>query len=164
MDIVQETFVSAFGHIDKLEVRGTASILQWLSRIAENQMHDTYRRHYGLKRDKSREIGLATGVPGDEERELAVPALTDEMTPDHRAEKREMEQIVDEAVAELPEDYREVIILRTYYGGSWDFVTTQMGRPNVDATRQLFRRARIRLGRLVRQRLASGGDPEPAPD
>jgi RNA polymerase sigma-70 factor (ECF subfamily) len=156
VDIVQETYQSALKHIGDLEMRSTASIMQWLSRIAENQMHDVHRRFYGQKRDRSREVRLADGGRLNDDSTPGVVASTGEMPPDEQVAQDEIRKIVDDAVAELPDDYREVIMLRTYYGGSWEFVAQQIGRPNADAARQLHRRARIRLSRIMQGRL-----PEP---
>lgn len=154
MDIVQETLSAAFQHIEDLQPRSTASILQWLSRIAENRIRDAWRSHFAEKRDPRREVDIDAlvstgGGPGS-------PADT----PDEDASQRELEAVVDEAMAELPEDAREVILLRTYQGGSWDYVARQLGRPGADAARQLYRRSRVQLGRIVRRRLQSGPDPE----
>ena len=153
VDIVQETFQSALKHINKLEMRSTASIMQWLSRIAENQMHDVHRRFYGQKRDRTREVRISDGGRMDDESTRGVVPPSGSVAPDELAAQDEIRKIVDDAVAELPDDYREVIMLRTYYGGSWEFVAEQIGRPNADAARQLHRRARIRLSRIMQGRL-----------
>lgn len=156
MDIVQDTWQAAFEHIDTLELRSTASILQWLAKIAENRILDTHRHYYGLKRDKKREIRMAahdriedSGVFG------GVHVAGSGPQPDDDAARRELETIVDDAIALLPDDYREVIMLRTYYGGSWEEVTQQMGGVSSEAVRQLHRRARMRLARLVRARMST---------
>ncbi len=82
--------------------------------------------------------------------------IADAPRPDDIAAQRELERIVDESVGELPDDYREVIMLRTYCGGSWEYVCNELGHVSSEASRQLHRRARIRLGRIVRARIARG--------
>lgn len=164
VDIMQETWRSALGRIQEFELRSTASIIQWLSKIVQNQLIDTHRFYYANKRDRAREVHLADDRRGDDEAPGAVvPSKV--KTPSQDADDREMAALVDEAVGELPDEYREVIMLRTYYGGSWDFVTKEMGRPSSEATRQLHRRARIRLGRIMRAKLAerTGADPDASP-
>ena len=159
VDVVQETYRAALRRINDLELRSTASILQWLAKIAENQMLDTHRRFYGLKRDKQREVRLGDGGRGDGDSSSSggvVPAAK-QPTPAEQVASDELRDIVDAAVAELPDDYREVIMLRTYYGGSWEWVAEQLGRPGGDAARQLHRRARMRLSRLLMDRLPDGG-------
>jgi RNA polymerase sigma-70 factor (ECF subfamily) len=159
VDVVQETYRAALRRINDLELRSTASILQWLAKIAENQMLDTHRRFYGLKRDKQREVRLGDGARGDGETNTSggvVPA-DKQPTPAEQVASDELRRIVDDAVAELPDDYREVIMLRTYYGGAWDWVAEQMGRPGGDAARQLHRRARMKLSRILMDRMPDGG-------
>ena len=130
--------------------------------IAENRLHDTHRQFYGMKRDKRREVHMADGSRGSgDERVPGVVVAGKGDSPAEAAARAELARIVDESVAELSDDYREVIMLRTYYGGSWEFVTQEMGRQNPDATRQLHRRARIRLGRIVRKKMK---DPDALPE
>lgn len=149
VDIVQDTFRNAFLHIGDLELRSTSSILQWLARIAENQMLDTHRRHYNLKRNKTREISLRGRRDDSSSGPVDLPSAG--KRPDQVASQNELAKFVDAAVAQLPEDYQEVIMLRTYYGGSWEEVTKQMGRESSEATRQLHRRARIKLGKILQE-------------
>ena len=160
VDIVQDAFRNAFQHIGDLELRSTSSILQWLAKIAENQMLDTHRRHYNLKRDKTREIAIKRRH--DDSTSGPVDLAGGTPPPDVLAEQQELAALVDGAVAELSDEYREVIMLRTYYGGSWEEVTQQMGRESSEATRQLHRRARIKLGKLLKARMGGkapdGGD------
>ena len=78
VDIVQDTFRAASEHIEDLELRSTASILQWLSRIAENRMLDTHRHFYGLKRDKTREVRMADPRGEDDAETDAAPEETED--------------------------------------------------------------------------------------
>lgn len=156
VDIVQDTFRNAFLHIGDLELRSTSSILQWLARIAENQMLDTHRRHYNLKRDKRREFSLRGRRDDSSAGPIELPSGG--KRPDQVASQRELSKHIDAAVAQLPEDYQEVILLRTYYGGSWEEVTKQMGRESSEATRQLHRRARIKLGKILQDALKAPED------
>ncbi|MDG2149807.1 MAG: sigma-70 family RNA polymerase sigma factor [Planctomycetota bacterium] len=154
MDIVQETLSAAFQHINDLQPRSTASILQWLSRIAENRIRDAWRSHFAEKRDPRREVDIEALVSSGGGPDSPTKS------PSEKASQRELEAVVDEAMAQLSEDAREVILLRTYQGGSWDFVAHQLGRPGPDAARQLYRRARVQLGRLVRRRLQFEADQQ----
>ena len=154
VDIVQETYTSAFKAIERLELRSTASILQWLARIAENHMIDAWRRHYGQKRNRDLEGG-ADPEWGDAGKDWALQPHQP-LTPDQEVSRKEIFAIVDDAVSQLPDDEREVVLLRSYHGGSWAFVAEQMGRPSEDAARQLHRRARMRLARLLEGRIPQG--------
>ena len=153
MDVVQETLRKAAANLNELELRSQAAILQWLARIAENQMLDVNRRMSAAKRDRMREVPL--GGRYEDNPSWGMPEAR-QAPPDEIAAQRELARLVDECVAELPDDYREVITLRTYCGGSWEWVTQQMGRESAEATRQLHRRASVKLGRLLQERMKKG--------
>jgi RNA polymerase sigma-70 factor (ECF subfamily) len=153
MDIVQETLRKAAENLGELELRSQAAILQWLARIAENQMLDVNRRMSAQKRDRLREVPLDDG--GERASSSGGPAAG-QLPPDEIAAQRELSRLVDECVAALPEEYREVVTLRTYCGGSWEWVTAQMGKESSEAVRQLHRRATIRLARVMQERMRRG--------
>jgi DNA-directed RNA polymerase specialized sigma24 family protein len=64
----------------------------------------------------------------------------------------EQQKIVETCMQELPEDYRELILLRNYAGASWETVAEETGRPSAAAARMMHARAMIELGRLVKAR------------
>ena len=82
------------------------------------------------------------------------------LTPVHDAELREQIGLLEGAFDELPEDYREVILLFHVVGLSHREVAERMDRTEA-ATRNLLSRALARLSRLLRGR-AEGGPPGPA--
>ena len=62
-------------------------------------------------------------------------------------------------MTDLSDDHREVILLRLYLGGEWDFVAQEMGRAdNVHATQELYRRARKKLEEKLGPKLGELGD------
>jgi len=64
------------------------------------------------------------------------------------------------AMAELPDDYREVILLRRFAGASLQYVAEVMGRPTVQAVSMLCGRAEARLASCMRKRRAALEDDE----
>ena len=64
---------------------------------------------------------------------------------------REQGVLLADALSELPEDYREVLILRHLDGLSFSEVAQRMGR-TLDAVKQLWVRALERLRRGLRGR------------
>src|SRR5689334_21163321 len=119
MDIMQETLRKAADIRDELELRSQATILQWLSRIAENQMLDMHRRLTAVKRDRGREVLRGDG-PDDPA--SGQPAAS-HLPPDGIAVDREAARLVDECVAELPDDDRVEISLCIYCCGISEWVT-----------------------------------------
>jgi len=138
-DVVQETFAAALSGIPTFRALDRGAILGWLTRIAENELIDLRRRASAAKRDRSNEVPLeAIGPPASR---LPGPA--------EESAAAELRRRVDAAVAGLPQDWRDVIVLRTYLGASWQDVARQLGCPTADAARQLHRRATVALARAV---------------
>jgi RNA polymerase sigma-70 factor, ECF subfamily len=140
-DVVQETLSAALTHIKELNVPDRGAILRWLTKIAENEMHDLRRRAYSQKRSRQKERQLDT---------LDIHAGK-AATPADEAERRELYDRVDRAVAGLPPQTREVILLRTYCDASWEDVAKAVGAPSSEAARKLHSRAMVKLARLMQE-------------
>jgi RNA polymerase sigma-70 factor (ECF subfamily) len=73
-------------------------------------------------------------------------------------ELSDMEDLVVAALAELPEDHREVLVLNLYCGYRLDEIATMLGK-SADAIRKRASRARIQLRSLVLAKIEEeGGD------
>jgi RNA polymerase sigma-70 factor (subfamily 1) len=151
-DVAQETLMSAAKSLGDLEIAEDASLICWMASVAENQVLRAAEHFGAQKRDMHREEDLARPKPGSEESTFDVALVSESTSPGSRVERSEMSRIVDECLAQLPEDQREVILLREYAGGSWSFVAERLQRPSADAAMQLYRRARISLAEKVQLR------------
>ena len=66
--------------------------------------------------------------------------------------------LLEQCVAELSEEYKELIILREYAGASWDEIARETGRPSPDAARMMHGKAMLELSKLLKERgLQEGG-------
>ena len=144
-DIAQETWKAALGALDDLRVRGEPDLLAWLARIATNEVRDQLDRVRAQRRSLEREQPLPSEAGGE-----PIDPHTD---PGARAARGELAEILDQAIAELPEHYREVILLRDYCGSDWETIAPRVGSPSVHAAQQLHQRAWIRVRRLAAPRL-----------
>ncbi len=140
-DVVQETLSAALTHIKELNVPDRGAILRWLTKIAENELHDLRRRAYSQKRSRQKERQLDT---------LDIHAGA-AATPADEAARRELFDRVDRAVAGLPPKTRELILLRTYCDASWEDVAKAIGSPSPEAARKLHSRAMVKLARLMEE-------------
>jgi len=100
-DLTQETFVQIWRHLP--EVRSEKAVRVWVYRVARN----TYLQH-------RRRAGLDTVSLGDGAE--PEPAGPPEAQPELRFEQHELRRLVQAAVAELPNAYREVIVLHNLEG------------------------------------------------
>ena len=145
MDVVQDTFLAALPKIRDLEPRSAAGLLQWLSLIATNRIRDAHDHQHAAKRDVRRTVPLETPSTSGQFRGEAAP----DRDPSHAAELAEIRDLLDDAVAQLPEDQRRVVMLRDYCGEAWERIAAELHR-EPGATRQLHQRAWIRLRGALR--------------
>ena len=140
-DILQETLLAAIQSFDHFSVRSEATLLNWLSRIAERQILHAARFHSAKKRAGPEVEPGQTTLPG------GGP------TPTQALAHAESTAAVDECLGQLPEHLREIIVLREFLGASWEEVAVESGRPSPDAARKMHRDALSQLDHLVRRRL-----------
>jgi len=101
-DLVQEVFLAALNSLDKF--RGDSQLYTWLRSIALHKINDFYRR-------QAREPKPQNSFPD-------FNALMLEQTGDNEPatftlmESEEMRQSVHQALAGLPRDYQEVLVLK----------------------------------------------------
>jgi RNA polymerase sigma-70 factor, ECF subfamily len=139
-DIVQETFLRAsrgFSHF-----RGTSEreLLAWLRQILSTTLAGALRKHCATqRRDPHLERNLAE-VLEQSSAALDGALLSTRSTPSQQADRREQAVIVANALAALPEPYREVLVLRHIEGLSFPDVAERMDR-SPDAVRSLWVRA-----------------------
>lgn len=108
-DIVQDTFIKAIDNIDKF--REESSFGTWLYTIALNQS----RALLGKQRDKDLkpvEFYLPLSSESDFNHQADSFKLFDWKDPHSELESNELKKIINNAVAELPHQYREVFLLR----------------------------------------------------
>ena len=149
-DIVQETYQALVEGIGRVELADPGDLVQWLAQVATNRIRDQHDRAHAMKRDPRREEPLGAGsTSGSLEQD---PAADDTEPPDG-AIRNEVREVLDEAVAQLPPEYREVIVLRDYCGASWEHVARMLERDSIHAVQQLHQRAWIKVRKLAEPRL-----------
>lgn len=100
-DAVQEAWLRAFTHLDKLQEANRLGA--WLARIAANEALDRLRRRGPAMPLNIDLLNEPVSAPG-----TAVPMPT----PDTEERRREARVIIEHAVDRLPESYRTVFVLR----------------------------------------------------
>jgi len=155
-DIAQEVFMIAVRKIEQLELRSKASILQWLTKIAENVIRAKAEYFSAQKRNPKNEVRLQDlGAASDE---FAVQVPIEEPSPSQQALRSEFQGLIDSYVEELdPTDYRDVILFRDYQECEWEEVREQLERPTVAAAQELYRRAHQKLREKMRRHLERPG-------
>ena len=153
-DLVQQTLLEA--HRGMANFRGTTEgeWLGWLKRILVHNAADFVRRYHGVeKRCAGREVSLAAADDSDRN----APQLSDGgPTPSQLVMQKELQLQVADAVARLPEDYQEVVILRNLQQLPFDEVAERMGRSR-PAVQMLWTRAIRKLQEVLNEGEAGSG-------
>ncbi len=148
-EIAQETFLQAFRAL--AAYRGDASFRTWLYRIASRvvlmRRRAARRRPTEPLRDDPAQLEDAGGLA----RGAARPARADDLL-----ERKELGQVLQDALDRLGGAYRPVVELRDLEGLSSSAAAAALGVTS-EVVRQRLRRAHLMLrGRLAHARLAGG--------
>jgi RNA polymerase sigma-70 factor (ECF subfamily) len=138
-DLVQETFLEAQRDFLRFQGATPDEWRAWLRRLLLNNVTDFGRRYrVTTKRDAGREVPLDDS--GGPARDLAAA----DTPPSGRAMAQEQSEALAAALTRLPEDYRQVILLRYQEQLSFEEIGSQLGR-TPEAARMLWVRAVERL-------------------
>ncbi len=134
LDAVQEAFVKVHKNIDKFQ--GSSSFYTWLYRIVMNVSIDHVRRTSRRKNLDFDERALheESEVAGDG---ALVPSVTN-ANPGKAALRRELGGAIHEALQELPEHHRAVIVLREVEGMSYEEMAEALEVPKGTVMSRLF--------------------------
>ena len=146
-DLVQETFLEAHRDFPRFDGSTERELLAWLRRILARNLADQARRQKAGLRDIRRQVSLEAMLDRSSARmQQALVAVVS--SPSAAAAQREQAILLADALADLPPDYREVIILRNLERLRFDEVAARMGR-SPGAVRMLWTRALERLSRAL---------------
>lgn len=144
-DAAQEAFIRAYRRLDTF--RG-GNFRSWLFTIVANIARDELRRRARrpqLSLDRARD---------DPDRADLDPADPDPL-PDARAEQGDLRRVLDAALLQLPDEWRELVVLVDVHGLAYDEAAVTTGLP-VGTVKSRLSRARGRLRDILR---ASGELP-----
>lgn len=142
-DLVQETLLAAHRDFQAFRGQSPQELVGWLRKILINVLHGAIARHVKAgKRDIRREVSIDQ-VEQSVDRSAArlatiLPSEIESPSSPVHAEERATE--LANQLARLPEDYRDVIVLRNLQGLTFDEIATQMGRSS-GAVRMLWLRS-----------------------
>lgn len=141
LDLTQETFMKSWQGLRNFQ--GASSFYTWLFRIARNVIVSNVRQRAARPQIRG-SIGSVTEGTSGGFGEPESPMLT----PEQDLVTREQKELLLAAVANLPEDYREVVILRDMQEHSYEDIAELLLVP-VGTVRSRLHRARS----LLRERL-----------
>jgi RNA polymerase sigma-70 factor (ECF subfamily) len=151
-DLVQETLMKAHRHFEQFRGRTEPELTTWLRQILARNLSDFVRRyHTSAARAVGRECSLEE-VLDQSSRALGKLLAAPGASPSESAQRRELSVVLADALADLPADYGEVIMLHSLQELDWDEVALRMNR-SAGAVRALWTRALSSLRPLIEARL-----------
>jgi len=144
VDIVQDALILALGGLKDFSYRNEGDFLRWLSRIAENKLHDIVGKFHTEKRDVHKEIPFKKegGSTIDGSVGAAGPIRT--TTPSVIACRKEALDKLEQAMDELKPEYRQVVVLKRIEGLSHAEIAERLGK-KTGAVRMLLARSMAAL-------------------
>ncbi|MEQ9379578.1 MAG: sigma-70 family RNA polymerase sigma factor [Pirellulales bacterium] len=140
-DLVQDAFLEAQRDFEQFRGSTQREFHAWLVQILVNRLRATARHYRGTqKRSIDREVSSAQEV------DRITNVVAEDETPSRVLAAWEEDQHLNECLQRLPDDDRQVLILRNWEGKSFAEVGDIMGR-SANAARKLWMRAAERLGR-----------------
>jgi RNA polymerase sigma-70 factor (ECF subfamily) len=146
-DLIQETYLKAHREFGQFLGDSEPELVGWLRTILVRTLANQAKRHQAQGRDHRRQESLEALL--DRSSQAVQRALmASAPSPSAGASQRERAILLADALAALPPDYREVIVLRNLEHVPIDEIAERLGRtPN--AVRMLWTRAVLSLNRRL---------------
>ena len=134
-EAAQEAFLAAWQGLPFF--RGDSSFSTWLYRLASNACVDV------LRREGRHQPNLSLD---DEDAAIDLPDSA--LSPHDEAERSELRQQIEEGLAALPPDYRQVLILRELHQRSYDEIADILSL-DLGTVKSRINRGRKRLRKIL---------------
>src|SRR5262245_57691564 len=139
-DVVQDVCLKAYRAFAQFRGTSERELLGWLRQVLATTLVDLVKRYYKTQR---RDVRLERELDGELDRSsrlLNHAFVSRQSTPSEQASRREQGVALAEALERLPNDYREVIVLRHLESLTFPQVALRMER-SVDSVEKLWSRA-----------------------
>ncbi len=159
-DLAQETFIKAFEAIGRFEHK--SGFYTWLFRIAVNlslsqRRRDGRTRVYSLSGESEDPNGTVE-VLGTQAERLGGRVDTDRLEPAEHVRLRETRQAVRDALMQLDEQQRVMVVLRDIEELDYQAIAEVLNLP-LGTVRSRLHRARLALKELLEPLMSAGDDP-----
>lgn len=139
MDAAQDAFLKAYRAIGSF--RGESAFSTWLYRLTANAATDLLRK---------RRTGRIVSLEELQEREEGFDPPAAAPTPEEEAEEQETRRELNEALQQLNEDSRRILLLREIGGLSYEELSREL-QLEVGTVKSRLNRARARLCTLMKR-------------
>jgi RNA polymerase sigma-70 factor (ECF subfamily) len=144
-DVVQEAQIEAARRLDAYLGEGAMPFRLWLRQLAQDRLLMLRRRHVKAAR---RTVQQEVALPEQSSLALAQQLFAAGSSPSERLSQQELARRVHLAVGQLPDVDREVLLMRTFEGLSFEEVGFVL-EIEAAAARKRHGRALLRLSRIL---------------
>lgn len=151
-DVVQDSFLGAYR--DFAQFRGTSEkeFLGWLRQILASVLANLVRHYQGAQRRDVRLERQLTVELDQSSHALDRGLVAEQSSPSQQAVRREQSVLLAEALARLPDEWRDLLILRHLEGLTFPQVAQRLGR-TLDSVKKQWPRALASLRRVMEGKL-----------
>ena len=146
-DVTQEVFVKVFRSISGFH--GDASLRTWIYRIA---LHETSNQRRWWSRHKKQELAIDAPIENEEGECtcMAEMLVTGDASPFDQVLRSETRHRVETALRELPDAYREVVVLREIEGFGYEEIA-EILNVNLGTVKSRLTRGRAALREFLKR-------------
>ncbi|HTU91106.1 MAG TPA: sigma-70 family RNA polymerase sigma factor [Gemmataceae bacterium] len=152
-DVVQDAFLGAYRDFEQFRGATEKEFLGWLRQILACVLANLVRHYQGTQRRDVRLERQLTVELDQSSHALDRGLIAEQSSPSQQAVRREQAALLAEALARLPEPWRDLLVLRHLEGLTFPEVARRLGR-TVDSVKKQWPRALASLRRVM-----EGGSP-----
>lgn len=144
-DVFQETFFKVIQTLKKQQYNEEGKFLPWILRIAKNLIIDHFR--------KVKKMPTISTIYNDEGEETSIFDIIPEEsnTSKNTEETQHFKETIRSIVNDLPQDQKEVVIMRTYYDMSFKEIS-EMTNVSINTSLGRMRYALINLKKILEEK------------
>jgi RNA polymerase sigma-70 factor (ECF subfamily) len=144
-DVFQETFFKVIQTLKKQQYNEEGKFLPWILRIAKNLIIDHFR--------KVKKMPTISTIYNDEGEETSIFDIIPEEsnTSKNTEETQHFKETIRSIVNDLPQDQKEVVIMRTYYDMSFKEIS-EMTNVSINTSLGRMRYALINLKKMLEEK------------
>jgi RNA polymerase sigma-70 factor (ECF subfamily) len=151
-DVVQEAFLGAARDFGQFRGTSEAEFIGWLRQVLASVLANLVRHYQGTqRRDIRLERRLNVELDQSSQALDRGPAAS-QSSPSHQAVRREQAVLLADALARLPENWRDLLILRHLEGLTFPEVARRMGR-TVDSVKKQWPKALAQLRNMLEEQM-----------
>lgn len=145
LEVAQESFLKAYRSLERF--KGKASFRTWLLRITLNTARSFHAHRQAIKRSGTTAT-ISISASGEKEDQGGLELSDSSGDPHELLERKELQQLIEDAIQSLDDRNRRIIILRDILGESYQAIADEEGL-TLGTVKTRVHRARLELREII---------------